>query len=178
MIQHNIIGLLAAIDFFLKTLAAHEALGALISTYRPQMGRTVESWGGYTKSWESLFQTCLDALTLTSNTLGQVEGVLLLQHVSNAELRDALGSAFGASDRFRIVLRNYESALRGYNEARDRFLGDRTRANYELREAADTSRGTWYRELHVVFTRYEKALKKLDSVRDQLIAESRRSDGQ
>lgn len=175
MIPCLVSSLLAALDFYLRTMSAFSALGQTQVAFRDQHeSRLVERWGAYARVWESLFQSAQDALLLVGVVLREMENYYDWRMVSDAAVRDLIGNLLGARDRFENAHRNYRSALRACQQAKLVFEGDRSQANYRARESADTSRGTWYRELHRTFSEYEAVLKRLDTMRDRAIAESQR----
>jgi len=170
MHTYAIAGVIVAIDFFLKSVEALQALGKLIASPGTGLAGTVDRWRSYPKVWEALFETCLDALSLVSLALSPsvVKDRLGLLDVADTPTRDALGRALGASERFAIVRGNYNAALADYKKVNATFLANRTAANYEANEAADARRGMWYRELHASFDAGEKALRRLRPMLDEL----------
>lgn len=169
--------LLAALDFFLSTMSAFKALGDVQTTFgREGQSGHIERWRLYPPSWESLFQVAQDAMLLVGRLLKEVAASTCILEIRDRDLRDALGRALGAGERFERTLSNYRAALRDFEAAKAVFEADRSETNYRTKDSLDNRRGTWYRELHTHFTENEQALRRLNSVRDRLVAESERTE--
>ncbi|MBK9141655.1 MAG: hypothetical protein IPM23_04100 [Candidatus Melainabacteria bacterium] len=175
MIQEYLaISLLSVLDLYLKTMAAFSSLGDTRDALR-KVGQSLamERWGGYARVWEGSFLICLEVLELVCAVLATIEAEHDWDSVHRPGLRDLLGSLLGTRARFLIVLGNYRKATASYEEARRIFELDRSTVNYQRREAADNSRGTWYRALHESFSDFQRVLERLDGNRHLLSSGSR-----
>ncbi|MGD9683939.1 MAG: hypothetical protein AB7W16_22450 [Candidatus Obscuribacterales bacterium] len=168
------ISLLSVLDLYLKAMAAFSALGDSQVVLR-EVGesRTMERWGGYARVWEGSFQTCLEVLELVCAVLSRIEVEHDWDSLHRPGWRDLLGSLLGTRERFLVVLGNYRRASESYEDARLAFELERSTANYQRREAADNSRGTWYRALHECFSEFQRVLERLDGNRHLLSSSSR-----
>lgn len=191
MTPQLVASLLAALDFFLHHSAAFAAIIKVHDTF--SVGRSDRA-RIYSAAWEATFAACLEAMLVVSQVLSELGREARTYELPDRQLGNELARALGESERFTVVLTNYRAALSDFRKAEQLWNQLRAaaalnaslqaicsgeapagsdeglRKAWEVKEALDTRRGTWYRELHTSFTAFEGTLRQLNAVRAKLDA--------